>query len=37
MKKIKLLLCFVVALSACERIVDLEIPSDNPKIVVEGQ
>jgi len=37
MKKIKLVLGFVIALSACERIVDLEIPSGDPKIVVEGQ
>jgi hypothetical protein len=37
MKKINIILAFVIALSACERIVELEIPSSDPTIVVEGQ
>ena len=37
MKKINLILALVITLSACERIVELEIPSGDPKIVVEGQ
>jgi len=37
MKKINLILALVITLSACERIVELEIPSSDPKIVVEGQ
>ena len=37
MKKINLILALVITLSACERIVELEIPSSDPTIVVEGQ
>ncbi len=37
MKKINLIVALVITLSACERIVELEIPSSDPKIVVEGQ
>ena len=37
MKKFNLILGFAILLSACERIVELEIPSSDPTIVVEGQ
>ena len=37
MKKFNLILGFAIVLSACERIVELEIPSSDPTIVVEGQ
>jgi len=37
MKKIIVLFIGVLGIVACERIVDLEIPSGEPKVVVEGQ
>lgn len=37
MKKFNLILGFAILLSACERIVELEIPSSDPTIVVESQ